>query len=102
MGKFKIDYTQIPELGVYAKHLDHYGKMAKLLQAHETKAKSIHFRKNAIHRQQVANYQNEYDRIRGALTRTILHDCISRASLLKRQYDLQKLGAKAIDGIADI
>ena len=49
------------------------------MDARETKAKSIHFRNKLLERQKVANYQNELDRMRGALT----------------QQELQKLTAGA-------
>ena len=39
-----------------------------IMEAKETKAKSIHFRNKLLERQKVANYQNELDRIRGGLT----------------------------------
>ena len=42
------------------------------MEARETKAKSIHFTNNLIQREKVANYQNELDRMRGALTQAEL------------------------------
>ena len=44
------------------------------MDKHELKAKSIHFRRNLLERQRIANYTNEMDRVRGELSRTALHD----------------------------
>ena len=30
MSKYRIDYTQVPVLGVYDKHLAHYGRMKNI------------------------------------------------------------------------
>ena len=47
----------------------HYLRQLKnIMEAKEAKAKSIHFRNKLLERQKVANYQNELDRMRGALT----------------------------------
>ena len=67
----------------------------KLMQAHETKAKSILFRKNIIDVQKRANYQNEYERLRGTLAHTVV-PIQTQEVLTKRIEDLVKLGAKAL------
>jgi hypothetical protein len=42
------------------------------MEAHETKAKSVKFRKHLLARQKVTNYQNELDRLRGGLSQAEL------------------------------
>ena len=67
----------------------------KLMEAHETKAKSILFRKNLLDAQKKINYQNEYERLRGNLAHTVV-PIQTRETLTKRIEDLVKLGAKAL------
>ena len=43
--------------------------LARQLDARETKVRSINLRRKWLERQQNANYRNEYDRIRGDLSR---------------------------------
>ena len=43
--------------------------LARQLEARETLAKSIHQRRKWLEQQKIANYQNEYDRIRGDVSR---------------------------------
>ena len=71
MTKYGINYTQVPVLGIYDKHLAHYGRVKKLLEAHQTKAALTSFRRKAIEDQNRLNYQNEYDRIRGVLSQNL-------------------------------
>ena len=54
------------------KSLRYLRQLKAIMEARETKAKSIHFRNNLIQREKVANYQNELDRMRGALTQAEL------------------------------
>ena len=54
------------------KSLHYLRQLKAILEARETKAKSIHFRNNLTQREKVANYQNELDRMRGALTQAEL------------------------------
>ena len=54
------------------KSLHYLRQLKAIMEARETKAKSIHFRNNLIQREKVANYQNELDRMRGALTQAEL------------------------------
>ena len=51
-----------------------------------------------IKRQQMVNYQSEYDRIMFALNHSAVRG-LDMAMLRKRRIELEKLGAKAIDGI---
>ncbi len=51
----------------------HYLRQLKaIMDARETKAKSIHLRIKLLERQKVAIYQNELDRMRGGLTQAEL------------------------------
>ena len=75
--------------------LGQYKRERKLMQAHETKAKSILFRKNILDVQKKVNYQNEYERLRGTLAHTVV-PIQTRETLTKRIEDLVKLGAKAL------
>ena len=54
------------------KSLHYLRQLKAILEARETKAKSIHFRNNLLERQKVANYQNELDRMKGGLTQAEL------------------------------
>ena len=62
------------------------------------KEASIVLRKKFLERQKVANYQNEYDRIRGMIAQNDRKG-VSVEHLKKRKNKLEELGAKAIDGI---
>ena len=50
------------------KSLHYLSQLKAIMEAKETKAKSIHFRNKLVERQKVSNYQNELDRMRGGLT----------------------------------
>jgi hypothetical protein len=76
------------------KHIRYYTNLKNQLDIHETKARSIQFRKNVLERQKVNNYNNELDRIRGELSNTVLRGN-SREHLIKRRIELTKLGATA-------
>ena len=45
MVKYQVDYSQVPVLGIYDKHLEHDGRMKKLLEAHQTRVALTEFRK---------------------------------------------------------
>ena len=49
------------------RNLNYYKQLKDIMEAHETKAKSIHSRRHALQRQKVANYQNEKERIMGEI-----------------------------------
>ena len=55
--------------------------------------------KNVLDKQKKMNYQNEYDRIRGLLSQTIIPRQ-TREYLETRKKNLAELGARAISGIA--
>ena len=79
--------------------LDHYERLQKQLDAHETRKSLVEFRKNVLDKQKKMNYQNEYDRIRGLLSQTIIPRQ-TREYLETRKKNLAELGARAISGIA--
>ena len=64
------------------RNLNYYKQLKDVLEAHETKAKSINFRRHALQRQKIANYQNEKERIMGETAHTEQIGLSSR--LLKR------------------
>ena len=76
--------------------LGYWNMVKKTMEAHETKAKSILFRKNLIDITNRINYQNEYERLRGNLAHTVIPDVYTRELLTKRIDQLVKLGAKAL------
>ena len=80
------------------KHLEHYERVKKLLDAYKTRHASLEFRRNAINGQNKLNYQIEFDRIRNELKHLILPNK-TREQLIQRKKDLLDLGVKAVDGI---
>ena len=101
MSKYRVDYTQVPVLGIYDKHLAHYGRMKKLLEAHQTKSALTTFRKKVLEDQNRLNYQNEYDRIRGLLSQNLTgFGEKSIEGLRDRSKKLEELGAQIVDRIA--
>ena len=81
------------------KNRPRYFKQIKdMLEAHELKAKSIHFRTKLLQDRRKASYQNEYDRLRGAVSHTTVSEQ-TKAIIEKRQADLIKLGALALPDI---
>ena len=83
-----------------ANRLQSYKQLQKLLDAHETRTESIALRKKWIQKQKHNNYMNEYNRVRGELSKSVLSGS-SKAHLEKRKKGLQELGAVAIDKIKD-
>ena len=88
------------DLGYFNTHLDYYKKMRKLLEAKQTQVDLIAMRRKAIQDSNVLNYQNEYNRIVGALENQNpgLHGR-SREIMEDRKRQLTALGAKAVEGI---
>ena len=64
----------------------------------QTKVGLISLRNKWLRDQKIANYQNEYDRIRGELSRSNLQGKTVEM-LNKRKAMLEKLGAMAFDSI---
>jgi hypothetical protein len=87
------------EIDKVANRLRHYKNLKKILEAHETREASIALRKRFYERQRHNNYMNEYNRIRGELSRSVLKGA-SKAHLEKRKKTLEALGAVAIDKIS--
>ena len=64
-----------------------------MMELHELKDKSIHFRQKMLHDQIKTNYQNEFDKIRGALAHSVL-STQSKQTLERREKELEKMGAR--------
>ena len=71
-------------------NLNYYKQLKDILEAHETKAKSVHSRRHALQRQKVANYQNEQDRIMGEIAHNEAIGLSSRL-LRRRKEELESL-----------
>ena len=83
------------DLAKVTNRLHHYKQLRALLEAHETKSGLIGLRNKWLKKQKQNNYQNEYERIRGELSNSVLKG-ESRTHLEKREEALKKLGAKAV------
>ena len=83
-GQFESGYLTI------ANRLHQYKQLRQKLDAHNTKAESIQLRKKWLEAQKRANYQQEYDRIRGLLSQSILSPGTKR--LEEREAELKTLG----------
>jgi hypothetical protein len=79
-------------------NITYYKMLKDQMERHELRAKSIHFRRNLLERQTVANYTNELDRVRGELSKSVIAGT-TRSGLLRRAEQLKKLGAEATSGI---
>ena len=80
----------------------YYKNLKQRLDAHNDKVSSINLRNKWLKTQKKANYQNEYDRIRSELERTILPSYYSPIYKMQdKKVILEKLGAKSIDTIFD-
>ena len=88
------------DLGYFNTHLDYYKKMRKLLEAKQTQVDLLSMRRKSIQDSNVLNYQNEYNRIVGALENQNpgLHGN-SRERMEDRKRELMSLGAQAVGGI---
>ena len=88
------------DLGYFNTHLDYYKKMRKLLEAKQTQVDLISMRRKAIQDSNILNYQNEYNRIVGALeNQNPGLRGNSRERMEDRKKELMALGAKAVEGI---
>ena len=87
------------DLNDMIKHnLSYYKQVHEELKARKTKSALIHLRKNWLEKQRVANYQNEYDRIRGILSNSVSGQ-LTKDRLNERKLILEKMGAHIIDNI---
>ena len=104
----------------YKYPMRYYKRINEQLEAHKSKGKSIQMRRNIIKAQQLANYQNEYDKIRSILEQSITKRVRGQTDeqykeikkilftqlganedvLLQRKEYLQKLGARYINEIS--
>ena len=78
---------------------NYYKNLKQKLDAHNIKAASVKTRNDWLKAQKKANYQNEYDRIRSELERTIIP--ATKQYLRERQSFLTERGAKVIDKMFD-
>ena len=81
-----------------ARKLHYYKQLQKQIDAHQTKEASIVLRKKWLEKQKINNYINEYERIRGMIAQNDRKG-VSVEHLKEKKKELEKLGAKAIDGI---
>ena len=78
--------------------MQYYKGLKYKLEIHQTKVGLISLRNKWLGDQKIANYQNEYDRIRGELSRSNLQG--KTVEMLKdRKSMLEKLGAMAFNSI---
>ena len=69
------------------------------IQRHrENQASSIKFRKNMLESQKRANYKNEYDRLRGALTTGLVRET-SKRYINQRMGRLKELASESVNGV---
>ena len=76
----------------------YYKGLKDKLEIHQTKVGLISLRNKWLRDQKIANYQNEYDRIRGELSRSNLQGKTVE-KLKERKSMLGKLGAMAFNSI---
>ena len=74
---------------------DYWKRVKNTMEMHETKQKSILFRKQILDDRVRANYQNEYERLRGVIAHTVVPEQ-TRQRLINRIGQLQNLGAQAL------
>ena len=79
-------------------NLVYYKRVHEEIKARKTRSSLIHLRKKWLDKQNIANYQSEFDRIRSIMANTKTGD-LTKQALEKRSADLKALGAKMIDGI---
>ena len=73
----------------------YFKRIKEMLEAHELKDKNINFRNKLMRDRKRASYQNEYDRLRGAIENTVVTSH-TREIIEKRKDELIKLGATAL------
>jgi hypothetical protein len=80
------------------RNLHYLNNLKDTLEANQTKASSILFRKQLLEHQNKMNYTTELSRIRGELSQTNL-PYQTRLELLERKKRLEKLGGEIVDRI---
>ena len=80
--------------------LNYFKNLKDILEANQTKAKSVLYRKNLLEHRNKINYTNELQRLRGELSRNDTRLPIgTRERLEARVKHLKELGAKELDKI---
>ena len=92
----KQDLNRIPLMNRFSKHLKYYEDIQRKLDAYDTKKRLMLHRKDILEKQNRINYQNEYNRLVGAL-RVNGHNGTTIARLEDRKRRLVELGAQAVD-----
>ena len=78
--------------------MKYYKDLKDKLEIHQTKVGLNSLRNQWLRDQKIANYQNEYDRIRGELSKSNLQG--KTVEMLKKRKDmLEKLGSKAFNSL---
>ena len=72
------------------KSLHYFKHLKNMMEAHETKAQSSHFRRRLLERQKITNYQNKLDRLRSALSHAELRG-LTAGAFKARIEKLEKL-----------
>jgi len=78
--------------------MQYYKDLKNKLEIHQIKVSSLALRNQWLRNQKIANYQNEYDRIRGELSKSNQQGKTVEM-LKKRKEVLEKLGAKAFNSL---
>ena len=79
----------------------YFKRIKHMLEAHELKVKSNHFRRKLLQDRKKAGYQNEYDRLRGAIAHAVVPAQTVR-NIRNRMRELQTLGASAMPDIREL
>ena len=104
LKKKKETYTNLNKMTsthiekAFINRMDYYKVLKNKLQVKTSKVGLISLRNIFVANQKLSNYQNEYDRIRGELSRNKLQGkTVER--LNARKETLEKLGAQAFNSI---
>ena len=77
--------------------LDYYKNLKKRIEARSTMIMANDYRKENLRKQNLNNYQQEYDRIRGILSQSRIPG--TSDDIYKRTEKLEKLGVRAVNKI---
>jgi len=75
--------------------IQYFKRVEEMMDGHESMQKSITFRKQLLDKRTQANYQNEYEKLRGILAHNVVPEQ-TRDRLNNRVTNLVKLGAQAL------
>lgn len=85
-------YSDHPILRPYKeKQLAYFRHLKEQLKARQTKIESVRLRHEWLQRQKASNYHNEYDRIKGELSRSVLPLGVTKQKLENRQKELEQM-----------